>query len=277
MTEAEGKDLIQENGKIKGVVAEGWDGTLHIYADLVIAADGRSSRMRSLAKLDVIDTGAPIDVLWFRLSREQGHPAQTLGRFHYGAIMIMLERGDYWQCGYIIEKGGNERIKAEGLETFRQKLVEIAPFLTEKVSELKNWDDIKLLSVKVDHLEQWYTDGLICIGDAAHAMSPVGGVGINLAIQDAVATANILYKHISRHKPITTEVLEQIQERREMPARMIQRIQVQIHKGIAEARQHTTKIPLPFRLLRLLPVLRRIPAHLVGMGIRPEHIETPEA
>lgn len=276
--EANVKELIWTNDKVTGVVAHTPNGLLQVPADVVIGTDGRHSTVREQAKLQVITTGVPIDVLWFRISRKHGDPHHTLGHFYHGSIMILLERGDYWQCGYVIEKDGYEHVKQKGLDAFRKELLKICPFLGDEVAELKTWDDIKLLSVAIDHLEQWCCDGLVCIGDAAHAMSPVGGVGINLAIQDAVATANILYKQLAANKEITTETLQRVQERREFPARVIQKIQAQIHKGIAETRHERghTGMPLMFRLLRMLPVLRRIPAHIVGMGVRPEHVETPD-
>jgi len=276
--EANVNELLWEKGRVAGIATDTPEGTLHVFADVVIGADGRSSLVREQARLKVIKTGVLIDVLWFRLTKTDTDPTQTLGRFYHGSIMILIDRFDYWQGGYVIEKNGFDKIKEQGIDQFRKELLKVTPFLGERVQELKSWDDIKLLSVAIDHLELWYCDGLLCIGDAAHAMSPVGGVGINLAIQDAVATANILYKHLHKKEKITEKILAQVQKRRAMPARMVQMIQMQIHKGIAHSRVNETfnSLPLPFRLLKAFPILRRIPAKLVGMGIRPEHIRTPE-
>jgi 2-polyprenyl-6-methoxyphenol hydroxylase-like FAD-dependent oxidoreductase len=192
--------------------------------------------------------------------------------------MILINREEYWQCAYVIEKGGFEEIQKNGLENFRKQLAPVSPFLTDRMAELKNWDDIKLLSVDIDHLEKWYDEGLLCIGDAAHAMSPIGGVGINLAIQDAVAAANILYPHLSK-LGIDIGILKEVQSRREWPTRVVQRVQVVIQNIISKGRGQPTDIepPLPLRLLNRFPILRRIPARLVGLGIRPEHVRTPDA
>jgi 2-polyprenyl-6-methoxyphenol hydroxylase-like FAD-dependent oxidoreductase len=191
--------------------------------------------------------------------------------------MVLLDRNDYWQCAYVIEKGGIEKIKEQGITTLRKDIAKVSPFLSDRLNELKDRGDIKLLSVTIDHLEKWYTEGLLCIGDAAHAMSPIGGVGINLAIQDAVAAANILYPHFKRNT-ITTTVLKQVQSRREWPTRVIQKIQATIQNGITERREDTGNKDLPFflKLLNAVPILRRIPARVIGMGIRPEHIRTPD-
>lgn len=267
--------LLEDQHKITGVAALTPDGPLQVHARLVIGADGRSSVIRREAGLTVIDTGAPIDVLWFRLSRQADDPEQTFGNYHYGEILILLNREDYWQCGYIIDKGGFEKIKEQGLDPFRQKLTEICPFLHLRVQELQDWSDIRLLSVAIDHLQTWYKDGLICIGDAAHAMSPVGGVGINLAIQDAVAAANLLYRPLSLDQRAPVKILKQIQKRRAFPTRVTQALQVRIQKGIAGKRANPG-IPLVMRLVDRFPLLRRIPALLVGKGVRPEHVRSPE-
>ncbi len=271
-------ELIKDGSRINGIKANTPKGTIEIHANLVVGADGRSSDTRRLAGLQVINTGAPIDVLWFRLSKNsKADPQQTFGRFDRGKMMVLLNRGDYWQCAYVIMKGDLEIIKAKGLEGFREDIIAISPFFRDRVSELKDWNDIKLLNVAIDHLEKWYTDGLLCIGDAAHAMSPVGGVGINLAIQDAVAAANILYPSLLNKKPITTGDLEKVQKRREYPARFIQRLQVTIQKGIVQQRNSANqKLPFMFKLLKWFPFLTRVPARVVGMGVRPEHIGTPE-
>jgi len=271
--------LVKEEGRVRGVEADGPGGTLRIHGDIVVGTDGRSSDVRRLSGLHVTDTGAPIDVLWFRLSRKETDPGQVLGRFENGRIMVLLGRGDYWQCAYVIEKGGYDVLRKRGIEEFRKEIAETTPFLKDRVAELVSWDEIRLLSVVIDHLDVWYCDGLICIGDAAHAMSPIGGVGINLALQDAVATANILYPVLAKKEPVTTDILKRIQKRREFPARMVQRLQVFIQKGIHARRSNEKlgkQVPFAFHLFRWVPWLRRIPARLVGLGIRPEHIGTPE-
>jgi 2-polyprenyl-6-methoxyphenol hydroxylase-like FAD-dependent oxidoreductase len=273
-------DLIEENGSVVGVRAKTQDGPMEVRADLTVGADGRRSIVREKAGLEVINRGAPIDVLWMRVSRHPDDPYQTLGRFRGGKLMVMLNRDEYWQCAHVIPKGGFDEIKKKGLPAFRESLSTVAPFLRDRLNELKTWDDIKLLTVAVDHLRHWSRTGLLCIGDAAHAMSPIGGVGINLAIQDAVAAANILAGRLLRGV-VSDDVLAKVQRRREFPTRMIQGLQVFAHKKfIGPSLRKTTavsKLPLPLRLLQQFPVLRRIPARVVGMGFRPEHVRTPEA
>jgi 2-polyprenyl-6-methoxyphenol hydroxylase-like FAD-dependent oxidoreductase len=273
--EANVTGLLKDEAAVTGVSALTPEGPLQVHARLVIGADGRSSVVRREAGLTVIDTGAPIDVLWFRLSRQSDDPEQTFGNYHYGEILIMLNREDYWQCGYIINKGGFEKVKEQGLDPFRQRLVEICPFLNPRVQELQDWSAVKLLSVAIDHLQTWYKDGLICIGDAAHAMSPVGGVGINLAIQDAVAAANLLYRPLGLDQRVPIKVLQRIQKRRTFPTRITQALQVRIQQGIAGKRA-SRDIPLVMRLVDRFPLLRRIPALLVGQGVRPEHVRSPQ-
>ncbi len=279
LLEAEVTDIIKDKDRVSGVTANTKDGTLNINADIVVATDRRSSILRKKAGLKVIASGVPIDVLWFRVSRQQDDPAQTFGRFDHGRIMVLLNRDEYWQCAYLIDKGMYPQMQQKGLEAFHRELSEVSPFLVNRMTELKSWDDIKLLSVDIDHLEKWYTDGLLCIGDAAHAMSPIGGVGINLAVQDAVATANILYEPLSRNQPITTDTLRIVQNRRTFPTRVIQRVQIFIQNGIMNRRSLAAKQekpPIPFRLIKAIPVLSRIPAWLIGIGVRPEHVKTPE-
>ena len=277
--ETEVTDLIEENGRIRGVRARTPQGELEVRADLTIGADGRRSVLRQRAGLQVIDSGAPIDVLWMRVPRRPDDPDATLGRVRDGTILVMLNRADYWQCAYLIPKGGFAEIQRRGLEAFRADVVKAAPFLRGRANELKSWDDIKLLSVAVDHLKSWSRPGLLCIGDSAHAMSPVGGVGINLAIQDAVAAANRLWKPLL-HGESTDLWLRRVQDRRSFPTRMTQRLQVLAHKKVIAPtlanRTAIRELPVPMRMLRDYPFLRRIPARVVGLGFRPEHVRSPE-
>ena len=270
-------EIIKENKIIKGVRAQTRDGVIEVHSNLVIAADGRNSILREKAGLKVNVSGVPIDVLWFKLSKFPDDPGQSLGFFQLGRLVVMLDRNDYWQCGYVIPKGGFDKIKENGLHSFGEELSKAVPFLKDRVYELKEWDQIKLLSVAMDCLEKWYTPGLLCIGDAAHAMSPVGGVGINLAIQDAVATANILYESLKEKKSADTVLLKRVQKRREFPARVTQRLQRTIQNGIFIRGQSNNQQKAPFlmRMLNKWAVLRQIPARLIGIGIRPEHIKTP--
>jgi 2-polyprenyl-6-methoxyphenol hydroxylase-like FAD-dependent oxidoreductase len=278
--EADVTDLIVENGRVGGVRAQTPQGVLQVCADLTVGADGRHSTVREKAGMEVMDLGAPIDVLWMRLSRQPSDPDQTLGRFRAGKILVILNRGDYWQCAYVIPKGGFEPIQEKGLPAFREDIEIVAPFLRGRTNELKQWDDIKLLSVAVDRLRQWSRTGLLCIGDSAHAMSPIGGVGINLAIQDAVAAANILAPSLLRGA-VTDGLLHEVQKRREFPTRMTQGFQVFAHKRfIGPALSHRAPLrglPLPLKLLQRFPILRRIPARMLGLGFRPEHVRTRDA
>src|SRR5262249_9224536 len=274
LMEAEAADLIEESGRIVGLRARTKDGPLEARADLVVAADGRSSVLRERAGLQIIDYGAPMDVLWFRLSRAPGESALTMGRFDRGRILVSINRGDYWQCGYVIAKGRNEEIRREGLEAFRERVAQAAPHVSAHVNELADWDQIKLLTVKVDRLKEWFRPGLLCIGDAAHAMSPVGGVGTNPAIQDAVAAANILAAPL-KQKRLKPEHLRAMQRRREWPTRVTQRMQVAVQKRvIARALDETGPFhpPLLLRWMARISFLRRIPARLIGVGVRPEHV-----
>jgi 2-polyprenyl-6-methoxyphenol hydroxylase-like FAD-dependent oxidoreductase len=277
--ESEVTDLMVEDGGVTGVRATTPRGMLEVRADLTVGADGRHSTVRAKAGMEVIDLGAPIDVLWMRLSRQPSDPDQTLGRFRAGKILVTLNRGDYWQCAYVIPKEGFEPIQQKGLPAFREDIANVAPFLRERTDELKDWDDIKLLSVAVDRLRRWSRAGLLCIGDSAHAMSPIGGVGINLAIQDAVAAANILTQSLLQGTG-TEMPLDAVQRRREFPTRMTQGVQVFAHKRfIGPALSSPAKLrrlPLPLKLLQQFPILRRIPARMVGMGVRPEHVHTPD-
>ncbi len=271
-TEAVG--LIEQAGRVVGVQAHGEYAEFAVRADLVIGADGRHSTVREKAGLRPKTLGAPIDVLWFRLPRVASDPDETFGRFAAGAILVMINRGEYWQIGYVIPKGGFDDLRELGLRALRGRIAALCPFLANRTNELDTWDEVKLLTVAVDRLERWHRPGLLCIGDAAHAMSPVGGVGINLAIQDAVAVANMLADPL-REQRLTEADLAHVQRRREFPARATQRLQVAVQNRVLSRvlrskRQITA--PLPLRLAASIPLLRRIPARLVGMGIRPEHV-----
>jgi 2-polyprenyl-6-methoxyphenol hydroxylase-like FAD-dependent oxidoreductase len=273
---AEVTGLVEESGRVVGVRAATGTGPIAVRADLVVAADGRHSRLREQARLSVRELGAPMDVLWFRLSRTPADGGQTMGRFDLGRIFVMLDRGEYWQCGYVIPKGRFEEIREAGLPAFRQEVARLAPLARAPVEELRTWDDVKLLTVRVDRLDRWYRPGLLCIGDAAHAMSPVGGVGINLAIQDAVATANILARPL-RNGSVTSEHLDRVQRRRLWPTRVTQRLQVAVQNRIIArvlGQARPLRPPLVVRWLAAFAPLRRIPARLVGIGIRPEHVAT---
>jgi 2-polyprenyl-6-methoxyphenol hydroxylase-like FAD-dependent oxidoreductase len=267
-------DLLFENERVIGVRAATPQGTLEIRADLVVGADGRSSTVRERAGFEVMDLGAPIDVLWFGLSKRDGDPEQSFGYVGAGQFMVLLERDDYWQCGYVIRKGAFDQTRQGGLEKLRADISRCAPFLNDRVEELKDWSAMKLLTVKVDRLRQWCREGLLCIGDSAHAMSPVGGVGINLAIQDAVATANILGPAL-REGRVELDDLRAVQRRREWAAHLTQRVQIFMHEHFLERIFQATEQmapPLPAQLLEKFAVLRRIPARMIGIGFRPEHV-----
>jgi 2-polyprenyl-6-methoxyphenol hydroxylase-like FAD-dependent oxidoreductase len=278
MMRAEVDDLLWDGDTVTGLKAKLPDGMLEVRADLVVGADGRNSTVRDRAGLEVEDLGAPMDVLWMRLSKQPGDGSQTLGRIQAGRLFVMLDRGDYWQCAYVIPKGGFERLRAQGIEAFRKDLVALNPKLAGRVNELASWDDVKLLTVRVDRLKRWYRPGLLCIGDAAHAMSPVGGVGINLAIQDAVAVANILWDPL-RKGPVSEQVLAQVQKRRQWPTEMTQAVQLFVQRRVISNVLSMTEAPRPPFILTMFnrfPFLRRIPARLIGMGFRPEHVRSPE-
>lgn len=267
--------LIEEAGHVTGVQVMSLDGPLTVRASLVVGADGRHSAVRAQAGLQVEDLGAPMDVLWFRLSRRPDDSEYPIGRFDAGRIFIMLSRGDYWQCGFVIPKGSHAQIRERGLSAFRSDLVQLAPFMADRVDELQDWEEIKLLTVQVDRLRQWYRPGLLCLGDAAHAMSPVGGVGINLAIQDAIAAANLLAAPLRANK-LTTEDLRRVQQRREWPTHMTQRMQLAIQNRVISRVLHgegQLSPPIFIRLLARFPFLHRIPARLIGIGFRPEHVD----
>jgi len=272
---AEVTGLIEENGRVVGVTATTPRGPLEVRADLVIAADGRHSLVREQSGLAVEDCGAPMDVLWFRLPRRASDPDETMGRFDSGSVFIAIDRRDYWQCGYVIAKGSFAAIQQRGLARFQQNVAVIFPEIADRVAQLDDWDKVKLLTVQVNRLKRWYRRGLLCIGDAAHAMSPVGGVGINLAVQDAVAASNILAAPLAERR-VTEADLARVQKRREFPMRVIQAFQIMVqNRALAPMLSgQVVKAPLPVRLLERFPALRGIPARLIGVGIRPEHIET---
>jgi 2-polyprenyl-6-methoxyphenol hydroxylase-like FAD-dependent oxidoreductase len=273
--QAEVTGLIEEGGRVAGVRAQTPAGALEVRTDLVVGADGRHSTVREKAGLQTIDLGAPMDVLWMRLSQRPGDPKESMGRFDPGHVFVMIDRGDYWQCAFVIPKGGFADVKARGLDAFRAEVARLAPFLRDRVGEIADWDHVKLLTVAVNRVREWYRPGLLCIGDAAHAMSPIGGIGINLAVQDAVAAGNILAQPL-RRGPAAVDRLRAVQRRRELPTRITQRAQVFIQSRVigrvltTQAKSFST--PLPLRLLRACPFLRRIPARLVGLGVQPEHV-----
>jgi 2-polyprenyl-6-methoxyphenol hydroxylase-like FAD-dependent oxidoreductase len=268
-------DLIEDNGRIAGVLARGpQNETVSVHADLVVGCDGRHSVTRQAAGLAVREFGVPIDVLWFRISRREGDPEEVFGTLNYGKALILINRGDYFQAGLIIRKGSFDEIKNRGLSAFRAGLLQIARFLSERVEELQDWEQVKLLTVQINRLPRWYRDGLLCIGDAAHAMSPAGGVGINLAVQDAVAGANLLTDALLRGRPREAD-LAAVQERREFPARVTQAVQVQIHKNFERvfATQGPLEAPWQLKLVVQIPGIHRALGYAVGMGVRPEHVQ----
>jgi 2-polyprenyl-6-methoxyphenol hydroxylase-like FAD-dependent oxidoreductase len=276
--QTEAISLIEEAGRVVGVHARTAQGSLSVRAQLVVACDGRHSTIRAHSGLESQEYGVPMDVLWFRLPRKTADPEDTFGRIEAGTMLVMLDRGDYWQCAYVIPKGGIERVRASGIAAFRAHVLALAPYFSDRIDGLRNFDDVKLLSVAVNRLRRWWRPGLLCIGDAAHAMSPIGGVGINLAVQDAVATANRLAKPLAA-SAVTTADLQAIQQRRAFAARATQALQLQMQNRIISPALQATSTPTPpllFKLFDKAPVLRRIPARLIALGFRPEHIRTPE-
>ena len=270
-TEATG--LVFDGGRVAGVTAMTPEGPIEIRADLTIAADGRHSTLRQSAGFEVTTLGAPMDVFWMRLSRKQDDPPQIMGKIAAGRMIVMLNRTTYWQCAYLIPKGDADKVRAAGIEAFRADVTRLVPWLGDRPEELKDWDQVKLLTVAVDRLERWHRPGLLCIGDAAHAMSPVGGVGINLAVQDAVATSNILGPVLKRG-PASEGDLAKVQERRMWPTKMTQGMQLQVQNQLIgpALSGRASRAPLFFRLFNYLPFLRRLPARTIALGFRPEHI-----
>jgi 2-polyprenyl-6-methoxyphenol hydroxylase-like FAD-dependent oxidoreductase len=272
--EAEVGDLLWEGDRVIGVIAKTPDGEIRVRADLVIGADGRNSTIRERAGLPALDLGAPIDVLWFRLSKQSGDPIGASYRLGAGQFMVLIDRTEYWQCAYVIPKGAFEAKRAGGLAALRADVVRCSPFLHDRVEELTTWDDIKLLSVRLDRLRQWSRDGVLCIGDCAHAMSPVGGVGINLAIQDAVATARLLAGPLLAGK-ISLDDLRAVQRRRKLPTRLTQWAQIFMHEHFLQrifAAQEPFTSPWPMRVLGVFPALRRLLGRMIGFGFRPERV-----
>jgi 2-polyprenyl-6-methoxyphenol hydroxylase-like FAD-dependent oxidoreductase len=276
---SEALSLVSDGGIIQGVIAETPQGPLEIRAGLTIGADGRHSTVREAAGFVPQEIGAPMDVLWFRLSRRPDDPHQAFGRAEAGRILILIDRGEHWQCGYVIAKGAFARMQAEDIASLRRSVAELVPFARDRVDEIASWDDVKLLTVSVNRLPVWHRPGLLCIGDAAHAMSPVGGVGINLAIQDAVAAANLLAAPL-RTGGLTETELAAVQRRREFPARVTQRMQLAVQDRVISrvlGREQALRPPMFLRLLARFPRLRRLPARLIGLGIRPAHVRSPRA
>jgi 2-polyprenyl-6-methoxyphenol hydroxylase-like FAD-dependent oxidoreductase len=277
--EHEAVDLIRNAGQVIGVEVRKSDGTMaEVRADLVVGCDGRHSTIRKAAQLEVLEFGVPIDVLWFRITRKPNDPEQVLGNVNYGKALVLINRGDYFQAGLIIQKGSFEDLKRHGLDQFRNTIGRIAPYLHERVLELQDWEQIKLLTVQINRLPRWHRAGLLCIGDAAHAMSPAGGVGINLAIQDAVAAANLLVNPL-RERRITEALLARVQHRREFPTRITQFLQVNAHKAFARIFQNTGEATAPWQLRAAVraPGLQRVLGRVIGIGIRPEHVHDPRS
>lgn len=276
---AEATDLILENDSVSGLRAKTSDGELNIRAELIVACDGRHSTLRERAGFKVEDLGAPMDVMWFRLSRKAADPAEVIGHIEAGRMLVMLNRNEYWQCAFVIPKGSADEVKLAGLEEFRDRIGEMAPFTRGRLGEIDSWDRVKLLTVAVDRLQCWYRSGMLCIGDAAHAMSPIGGVGINLAVQDAVAAANILAEPL-RRGATTVENLRAVQQRRMFPTRATQRLQIILQNNIiGPALAHGGERPKAPLLMKIMqwPLLRRLPGRLLALGVRPEHIQSPAA
>jgi len=274
MMETEATDLVKENGRVVGVAAKSGAQTFEIRADLVIGADGRHSTIREKGAFEVEEVGVPIDVLWFRIERSGADDKQSFGYINDGAALVMLDRHTYWQCAFIIEKGSYEKVKSQGLERFRERVAALAHLPASAVAEIDSWDKVKFLSVTVDHVRAWAKEGVALIGDSAHAMSPVGGVGINYAIQDAVAAANILIPSFGKGIP-DLRTLKKIQARREKPVRKMQRLQVYLQDRIISpllVRRGRTSLPWFLRVIGRVPLLQRIPARVLGIGFGPEHV-----
>ncbi|MBR0775409.1 FAD-dependent oxidoreductase [Bradyrhizobium diazoefficiens] len=277
MMSTEATDLIRRGEAVAGVRAKTPEGPLDIEADLTIACDGRHSTVRERAGLAVEEIGAPMDVLWFRAGRKADETENLFARVEPGKMMVTFDRGDYWQCAYVIPKGQYDAVKARGLPALRDDIVHMAPILKSGTADLTSFDDVKLLTVAINRLPRWTRPGLLCIGDAAHAMSPIGGVGVNLAVQDAVATANLLADRMSQGCPSEAE-LDAVRRRREFPVKMTQRMQVivqnNIVSGALKGGNEPLKVPLLMRLVTALPWLQGMTARFVAIGVRPEHVHS---
>jgi 2-polyprenyl-6-methoxyphenol hydroxylase-like FAD-dependent oxidoreductase len=274
LMEHEATGLTTAGGRITGVTVRNGDRTVEVRAHLVVGCDGRHSVMRQAAGLDLIESGVPIDVLWFRISRKPADPAQVLGNVNYGKALILINRSDYFQAGLIIAKGSYDAIRERGMDAFRAEIARIAPYLADRVDELRDWDRIKILTVQINRLRRWHRPGLLCIGDAAHAMSPAGGVGINLAIQDAVAAANLLARPL-QDGSVPEAALEAVQRRREFPTRVTQGTQVMIHRAFNVTFEHPGPVKAPWQLKAAvhIPGIHRALGYAVGVGVRPEHVQ----
>ncbi|WLB05990.1 FAD-dependent oxidoreductase [Bradyrhizobium elkanii] len=278
LMKAEATDLIRRGDAVAGVRANTPDGPVEIEADLTIGCDGRHSIVRERAGLDVEEIGAPMDVLWFRVGRRPDETENLFARVEHGKMMVTFDRGDYWQCAYVIAKGQYEAVKARGLPALLDDVLHLAPILKAGIADVKSFDDVKLLTVAINRLTRWTRPGLLCIGDAAHAMSPIGGVGVNLAVQDAVATANILAAKLVHGVPSEDE-LDAVRRRREFPVRVTQRMQVIAQNNIISAalKAGDQPVPLALRLITAMPWLQGLTARLVAVGVRPEHVHSPAA
>jgi 2-polyprenyl-6-methoxyphenol hydroxylase-like FAD-dependent oxidoreductase len=280
MMSTEAVDLIQDGARIAGVKAKTPEGTIDIAADLTIACDGRHSLVRERAGLAVEEIGAPMDVLWFRAGKRANETENVFARVDPGSMMVTFDRGDYWQCAYVIAKGQYDAVRARGLPALLADVERMAPILKSGLAEVRSWDDVKLLTVAINRLTRWTRPGLLCIGDAAHAMSPIGGVGVNLAVQDAVATANLLAAKLVNGCPPENE-LDAVRQRREFPVRMTQRMQVVAQNNIVSAALKSggepLKAPWVVRLITAVPWLQGITARFIGLGVRPEHVHSPES
>lgn len=277
MKSTEATELVRDSERITGVVAATPQGPLHVTADLTVACDGRHSILREQAGLKIEDIGAPIDVLWFRVGKQKTDSDGIFARLQRGQMMVTIDRDDYWQCAYVIAKGKIDDINARGLDAFRENVASLVPILRDHISEVKSWDDVKLLTVRIDRLTQWALPGLLCIGDAAHAMSPVGGVGVNLAVQDAVAAANILFDKFGAGEPSLND-LEDVQQRRLFPTQVTQVMQTVVQDRIINRALSGEDLTPPFaaRLINAMPWLQGLTARLLGIGVRPEHVHSPE-
>ncbi len=277
MMNANATDLLWAGDRVIGVKARTPEGPIEIRAELTVGCDGRHSTVRQCAGLEVVEIGVPMDVLWFRVSRRENETENLLARIETGKMLVTFDRGDYWQCAYVIPKGQNDAVRARGLDAFRNDVIGMAPILASGISGVRTWDDVKLLTVAINRLKRWTKPGLLCIGDAAHAMSPVGGVGVNLAIQDAVATANLLAARLASGCPSEQE-LDAVRRRREFPVRMTQALQVIVQNNIISAaigpRKQPLRVPIVARIINAIPWLQGIPARFIAVGVRPEHVHS---